>query len=225
MKNYIVYKHISPSNKSYIGITCQKNYKHRWNNGKGYVGNDYFTKAINKYGWENFRHLILYENLTEEEAKAKEIELINKFNTTDRSKGYNITFGGESGNGYHHTQESKERISRKLKGVNTWTKTVLKGRRRGKLTDECRNKISQSKMGSIPWNKGVKYEGDRLKSIQNSHSKPVLVYLNSTKEFYKRFESRRECAKYFGCSETTVGDCLSGRAKTFLKKQYIARYE
>lgn len=224
-KTYIVYQHISPSNKSYIGITCQKNYKHRWNNGIGYNNNDYFTKAINKYGWDNFQHLILFTGLTEEEAKNKEIELIKELGTTDRDKGYNITFGGESGNGYHHTEETKEIISQKLKGVNTWTKDALKGRVNGALSEKTKEKISKSKIGQEPWNKGVKYEGEILKKLREAHSKPVLVYLNGTNEFYKRFESRRECADYFKCSETTVGDCLAGRTKTFKKKQYIARYE
>lgn len=224
-KTYIVYQHISPNNKSYIGITCQKNYKHRWNNGKGYSNNDYFTKAINKFGWNNFKHLILFTDLSEEEAKNKEIELIKKLETTDRNKGYNITLGGESGNGYHHTEETKQIISQKLKGVNTWTKNILKGRKIGALSEEHKEKISKSKMGQTPWNKGIKYEGKKLKNLQKAHCKPVLVYLNGTNEFYKRFESRRECANYFKCSETTVGDCLKGRTKTFNKKQYIARYE
>ena len=64
MCEYIVYMHISPSGKKYIGITKQ-NPKRRWNSGNGYKNNDYFTKAIKKYGWNNFLHIILAENLTE----------------------------------------------------------------------------------------------------------------------------------------------------------------
>ena len=47
--NFCVYMHISPNNKRYIGLTSRKP-EHRWNNGKGYKGNSYFTNAINKYG-------------------------------------------------------------------------------------------------------------------------------------------------------------------------------
>ena len=75
--SYTVYKHTSPNNKVYIGITSRKP-EYRWNSGKGYINNKYFTTAINKYGWNEFEHSILYENLSKEEAETKEIELIKK---------------------------------------------------------------------------------------------------------------------------------------------------
>ena len=70
-----VYKHTAPSGKIYIGITGQEVNK-RWQNGFGYVGNDYFMKAIKKYGWDSIKHEILFDRLTKEEAESKEIELI-----------------------------------------------------------------------------------------------------------------------------------------------------
>lgn len=36
MNNYIVYKHIFPNNKIYIGLTRQKP-ERRWRNGDGYI--------------------------------------------------------------------------------------------------------------------------------------------------------------------------------------------
>ena len=74
-RGYFVYCHTSPSGKKYIGITCQRPTK-RWNNGRGYIENRYFYRAILKYGWENIDHKILYENLSQNEAFEKEIELI-----------------------------------------------------------------------------------------------------------------------------------------------------
>lgn len=93
-----VYMHTSPSNKRYIGITKRKVNK-RWQNGNGYKHNTYFTNAIKKHGWNNFRHEILFENLSEKEAKDKEIELIKKYNSNNREYGYNITEGGEGTKG------------------------------------------------------------------------------------------------------------------------------
>lgn len=49
--NYIVYRHVSPDNKMYVGITCQK-INRRWENGNGYRSNPYFTRAIKKLGKE-----------------------------------------------------------------------------------------------------------------------------------------------------------------------------
>lgn len=44
---YKVYKHTTPSNKVYIGITSQTISK-RWQNGRGYITNEYFYRAIKK---------------------------------------------------------------------------------------------------------------------------------------------------------------------------------
>ena len=69
MKTYIVYMHISPSKKKYIGITSLPTEK-RWKNGNGYKKQPYFHRAINKYGWDNFQHIIIARGLSEEDAKA-----------------------------------------------------------------------------------------------------------------------------------------------------------
>ena len=93
-KNFKVYMHTSPNGKRYIGITSQRPV-HRWGgNGYGYIDNTYFWRAIQKYGWDNFQHEILFEGLTKEEAEQKEIELIAHYDSTNPSKGYNITAGG-----------------------------------------------------------------------------------------------------------------------------------
>jgi hypothetical protein len=95
-KSFKVYMHTSPNGKRYIGITCQEDSKRRWgSNGCGYKDNEYFWKAIKKYGWDNFQHEILFEGLTEVESKQKEIELIAFYDTTNKSNGYNITPGGD----------------------------------------------------------------------------------------------------------------------------------
>lgn len=97
MKNgYFVYKHTCPNGKIYIGITCQTPSK-RWANGKGYAPNAYFSSAIQKYGWDNIRHEILFDSLTKEQAEQKEIELIAEYKSNQREYGYNISVGGECG--------------------------------------------------------------------------------------------------------------------------------
>ena len=94
--NYKVYMHVNKINdKKYIGITRQRP-KDRWRHGNGYKGSWHFQNAIQKYGWDNFEHYILYLNLTKQEAENKEKELISYFNYTNRDKGYNIELGGNS---------------------------------------------------------------------------------------------------------------------------------
>ena len=94
MEVYSVYMHTSPSGKRYIGITKQKPTQ-RWGKGKNYKSNTYFTGAIEKYGWDNFTHEILYEVNSLDEAKALEIDLIAKYQSDNRDFGYNLSKGGE----------------------------------------------------------------------------------------------------------------------------------
>ena len=89
---YSVYVHTSPSNKQYVGITKQDP-ERRWNYGFGYENNRYFFRAIKKYGWNNFRHEILYTNLSHINALQIEVELIAKYDSF--INGYNMSPGGE----------------------------------------------------------------------------------------------------------------------------------
>ena len=63
MDNYKVYVHVNKINgKLYIGLTKSKNPNRRWENGNGYRNNILFNRAIQKYGWDSFEHIVLFEN-------------------------------------------------------------------------------------------------------------------------------------------------------------------
>lgn len=129
---YKVYCHTSPDNKKYVGISM--NPEKRWANGEGYIKNYQFYPDIQKYGWSNFTHEILYDNLSIEEAKEKERELIAKWNLMNPLYGYNLTEGGDGafseysrylmskarkGNtnskNQYHSPENRKQISESLK--------------------------------------------------------------------------------------------------------------
>lgn len=93
-KIYCIYKHTSPSGKVYIGMTKQDPNK-RWQNGSGYKTQRLFWRAIKKYGWDNFEHKILDDNLTHNEACEKEIMYINQYQSNNPKYGYNVTSGGD----------------------------------------------------------------------------------------------------------------------------------
>ena len=86
--------HTCPNNKVYIGMT-RRNPLTRWKNGNGYSENREFYQDILLYGWDNIKHEILYSDLSKEDATAKEIELIEKYNATNPKCGYNKAIGGQ----------------------------------------------------------------------------------------------------------------------------------
>lgn len=93
--DYCVYAHINKVNqKIYIGITSNR--QKRWR-ASSYTECPYFSKAIQKYGWDNFDHIIIIDQVPKQVAEECEKYLIKKYNTTDRNKGYNISAGGSGG--------------------------------------------------------------------------------------------------------------------------------
>lgn len=143
--------------KVYIGMTSMAPNK-RWEHGHGYASCRLFNRAIKKYGWENFDHLILYDELTFEEACYVEAVLISKYESTNNHKGYNITSGGDS---FKHSDETKQilrnlhlgkpmpdEVKQKISISNSGEKAYWYGRRRS--TETC-EKISKAKTGkSVP---------------------------------------------------------------------------
>ena len=90
---YILYKHTTPDNKIYIGITCQKPEK-RWLQGKGYCGSWFYREAIEKYGWNNIKHEILAEQILSDQIFALEEYYIRKCHSYLPYYGFNDNVGG-----------------------------------------------------------------------------------------------------------------------------------
>lgn len=126
-RRYVLYVHELPTEVSgkdirmkYVGITSQKPEK-RWQNGHGYCKNEFFFRAINKYGWENFDHFIIERNLSLPEAVLLEKHYIQLCRSYDRNFGYNHTLGGEGGLGTPMTEENKRKQSLAKSGENSPT--------------------------------------------------------------------------------------------------------
>lgn len=148
---YTVYAHINKVNgKIYIGLTSQQAERRWGSNGSGYCNNKHFWRAIQKYGWDNFEHRILFENLSKEQACEIECCLIQQLKTTDKTYGYNKSSGGEApASGITLSEESRKKISDKLKGRT--------------FSDEHRERLSNSERGI----KKPKLSEERKKQISN----------------------------------------------------------
>ena len=64
--NYSVYQHVTPDGMYYFGQT--QNVERRWrNNGAEYKTTSLYP-YIEKYGWDNIQHIILFRDQTKEDA-------------------------------------------------------------------------------------------------------------------------------------------------------------
>ena len=154
--SWTIYEHITPSGKRYIGITSKEYPEDRWRNGRGYIKDTPFGKAIEKYKWDNIQHNILFDDLTEKEAKWLENYLICYYWTFvgfKDSKGYNCTLGGEGKIGYVTSEESRRKNSEAHKGKH--------------CSEETRRRMSESKKGKTPW-KGKHHTEESKMKIRES---------------------------------------------------------
>lgn len=93
--------------KKYIGITKQNPPERRWRNGGAGYKQGYLKNAINKYGWDNFDHEILLDNIPSlKEANHYERFYIKEYNTK-YPNGYNLTDGGDGTSGWAVTEDFK----------------------------------------------------------------------------------------------------------------------
>ena len=219
VKNYKVYKHTSPSGKVYIGIT-QQDVKKRWNYGNGYSRNLHFFNAIKKYGWKNFEHEILFDNLTHKEACEKEKELIVFYKSNNSNFGYNLDNGGLCRE--KHSSQTKNKIRKSLQGHNVTLSTKEKmthiyleafGERHS-ISEWA--KITHIKPQTIyariyEYNKTIEEalttEEFRGKAIQ----KPVIM-LKTNGEFVKEYESVTQAQRETGIQH--IGGCCNGKRQT-----------
>lgn len=236
--SYIVYVHVNKANgKVYVGQTRLKP-NERWRNGKGYINNNHFYRSIQKYGWDNFEHKILYDNLTKEEANKIEMNLISFYDSTNCNKGYNQTIGGDGTNGYIYTDEQRSAISERQKGrllTDEWKENIGKAVRGKnhpfygkKLTDEHRKHLSESHIG-LPSHGGMcgqKHTEEAKRKISESNMGRV-VSEETRKKISKANSKSVRCVEtgvvYSGlpeasektrCDKTGICLCCNGKQKT-----------
>lgn len=140
--------------------------------GKGnrFKAHFYECHNFNNYKWNKIQKIKnlklnpiivkVFENLTEQDAFLKEIEIISKIR---RKILTNMSNGGEGQSGYKHKPETKIKISEGVKNSEKYQKSIR--------NDEYLKKLSLSLIGHKGWNKGgVRSEFDREK-IKNGLKK------------------------------------------------------
>ena len=159
--------------KVYIGRQTRK--------GNVYIGGGIvFNRSVKKYGAENFRKVILEDNIEDNDLiNEREIYWINFFNSTNRDIGYNLTKGGGGMLGLTHfkTQETKDKQSRAMTGKIQ--------------TQEAKDKQSKAQTGrklTPKWRANIS-KGNKGRVLTQKHK------ANISKAQQARYQKRRELAQ------------------------------
>lgn len=201
------------NNKIYIGQTRHSLEKRK----RGHIYRSIkntkvpFLKAINKYGFENFKWEIIHICDSLDKLNELEIFYIKKYNSTNSLIGYNVSDGGKV---YSHwkdkslSKEHKDNIGKSLIGKIKHTEEAkhnisIKNKGRIKSKEEC-NAISIRQEGLSPWNKidinmefvfelrnngkSWQYIADLLKIKKTTLAKRINVIRNGSQKKKRYYE-------------------------------------
>ena len=225
-RKWKVYQHYCIlSGGTYIGITSKKTLGMRsGRQGQNYYDSPRFWNAIQKYGWDNFEHEILFDNLLESEAKTIEIFLIAKLREYGY-KLYNISGGGDGAlgvrrRGKKNSKESYEKARQKMIGrkLSDEHKKHLSEARKGKYTgkdnpnwgkhmsEENKEKLRKAHQGENNINYG--------KAGSDTTASKRIFQFSLDMKFIKEYPSISEGSRQTGVSLTSISNCCLGKQKT-----------
>ena len=205
--NYTIYCHRNKiNNKAYIGQTGQIPYTRRWQ-GHGVSGSPYkkcphFQNAIIKYGWNNFEHFVLLDNLTLEQANYYEKIFIALFDTTNPEKGYNVALGG---NNIIHSEETRKKISEHHADF-SGEKHPMWGKHHSKETKEL---IRQKALGRKASNETKEKISKATKGSNNPRAKQVQCI-----ETELIFNTVKEASQFYNVDNSSICKVCNGKQKT-----------
>lgn len=218
---YTVYKHQNKINgKIYIGITMQEPERRWGNNGINYKTSPHFYAAIQKYGWNNFDHNILFKNLTHDEACSKEQELIEYYNSMNREFGYNSTSGGDV---FIMNEETKQKISHSMMGNTNGLGHPCSDEKKRKISESQKGRTfteeHKQKLSTAAKQRHVPCSEEKKKKLSQNYPNKRKVYCEELDIIY---ESVQECGRQLGIPATNITKLCNGKGKTL--KGYHLRY-
>lgn len=206
------------NNKYYIGQT--NDIKTRWSNhkyelNKGIHSSIHLQRSWNKYGGDNFIFKIIENGISKDNINEKETNYIKKYNSYN--KGYNLTKGGEGIRGYKRPEETKNKISKTLKGHKVSKKTREKMSKNSacywsehesplkgiKLTEEHKNKISKN---NVQFWKGKKFPVNYRKKLSKAKGSELNKKIGEKiyNEYHNTNLVQRELAEKYNIHRKTV---------------------
>lgn len=172
-----------------------------------------FDKAVSKYGMDAFKYEVIDTAETTKELNEKERYWIKKLKTK-HPNGYNLTDGGNTTRGYHHTKEAREKMSRTKKKMNynVGSKNNFYGKHH---TAETRQKMKAA------WTDERKAK--QIPNLVKHHYKRPVINVTTG----KKFNSIKEAGEYYGIAPTHITRVLKGKRKTTggYKWEYILNHD
>lgn len=177
MDKHIIYKVTAPNGKIYIGKTSRnlelRKAEHKYYANRVQNSRSLFYRAIKKYGdalqWE-----IIEEVLDADKANEAEKKWIAVYNSTDKSKGYNLTHGGDGG---------KQTSAVNIRRIAASSATLKLPEVRKKLSDSCK-KYRQ--------NNDCSRHNVNVKIARSSEVSRKKTSIRSREKYAKRFQGFKD---------------------------------
>lgn len=212
--DYVVYMHTNKlNNKVYVGITCQP-LNARWHydgsgyfkkNKDGFYHQPKFARAIQKYGWDSFEHIVWADGLSYEQACRAEKCLIAIWDTVEN--GYNISAGGYGNPGRTVTDEVRQKMSERRKGLACGENNWMYGK---KHTAEELRKMSENRKG-----KSIGKDRPNARSV---------VQYDKNGNMIRIWDYMKQAADELGISRCQIGGCCRGDKGYLTAGGFIWKY-
>jgi len=217
-----IYKITSPSEKVYIGQTWDSNLRENHYQSLNCKGQPKLYNSLKKYGFHNHEFEIIHElpqDISQEILDKYEVLYINQY----KECGFELMNIKEGGRGGKHAQETKDKISKKLKGrdISKWKHKMYSDERNIKISKNRKYKCSEytkSKLSLIK--KGTKLSEEAKQKIGQSKigNKYALGYKNRKVPIIcinngNIFNSIKEASEILKIGVSSIKKVLSGQNK------------
>lgn len=221
------------NNKRYIGISEDyKNRKrvHQWAMKNNKHRNIKLQRAVNKYGYDNFRFEILDSLETSDRIEALTLEnrYIVKYNSY--KNGYNQSEGFEGSTLQKYSDERLEKMRVNMLGNTIWkgrkhteeTKAMIGiGNKGKKVSLKTRKKLSESRKGKFLGEDnhfyGKTHTEESKDKIRKKNGKPIICIETSI-----IYDSINQCAKEMNIDRKGIERVLNGKYEQ--AKGYTFKY-
>ena len=197
----IIYRWTNKVNcKKYVGQTIHPEKRYQQHKRGERADSQLIDRAILKYGANNFDYTVLltiHADTREElrrlldEAEIASIRLEQSYYKT--GKGYNMTWGGMSRGSYNHTEETRQKLSKIMKGK--------------KLSEAAKRNIAEG-------HKGLKLTELHKAHIQAAHKADMKHVRQCTVDgvlLIAEYESIKAAERKTGINRGGISACINGR--------------